>query len=108
MQQGIRDGPAEDANECTTRLESILKQAATVHCTIPLTWTIFRHRANKNTRRGNGGRHAKRFGPDFDSGSGPESACTDPGPRAALTHGRNSVSEENSDFLTVERNKSTE
>jgi hypothetical protein len=28
-----------------------------------------------------------RFGPDFDSGSGLESAFTDPSPGAALTHG---------------------
>jgi hypothetical protein len=38
------------------------------------------------------------FGQDFDSGSGPESAFMDPGPRAAFTHGRSLVSVENLDF----------
>ncbi len=42
MQQGIRNGPAEDANECTARWESILKQVAIIiQCTILLTWTIY-------------------------------------------------------------------
>jgi hypothetical protein len=48
------------------------------------------------------------FGPDFDTGSGPESAFTDSVPCAALTHSRTLVSVKNSDFLTIERNKSTE
>ncbi len=39
------------------------------------------------------------FGPDFDSGSGPESTFTDPGLCAAFTHSRIRISVENSDFL---------
>jgi hypothetical protein len=39
------------------------------------------------------------FGPDFDSGSGLESAFTDPGPGAALTHGLFGLFTDLPDFL---------
>ena len=45
------------------------------------------------------------IGLGFDSGSELKSASTDPGPCAALTHSRILISVENSDFLTVERNR---